>query len=309
MGVAGFAGGALASWLPLSAVLPAARPQVALTIDDPKTDLGASAPMTWQEANDRFLGVLHDRELRAALFVCGMRVDSPEGKKLLGTWDDARHLICSHSYSHLFYNSAQTTYDAFAADFLRNEPVVAPYRNRARLFRYPFLKAGDTAEKRDRFRALLKEHDYRSGEVTIDASDWYVDERMLARLARDPDAKLQPYRDYLVAHLLDRASFYRHLALAVLGAEIRHTLLIHYRALTALFLPEIIESFEKAGWQWIDAQRAYDDPVFLREPKTLPAGESLVWTLAAETGKFKGRLRYPGEDGDYEKPKMDALAL
>lgn len=70
-----------------------------------------------------------------------------------------------------------------------------------------------------------------------------------------------------------------------------------------------MDAFEKAGWEWISAEKAFEDPVFRHEPQTLPAGESLVWALAAESGKFKDRLRYPGEDNVYEKPKMDALGL
>jgi peptidoglycan/xylan/chitin deacetylase (PgdA/CDA1 family) len=282
------------------------RPQVALTMDDPKTNLGTL--MTWKEANKRLLEALDARRLKAALFVCGTRVDSPEGKDLLSGWDAAGHLLCSHSYSHRMYMN-NTSYDEFAADFLRNQRILAPYRNRTPLFRYPLLKEGDTAEKRDHFRALLKEHGYRSGEVTIDASDWYVDDRMVQRLKQNPEAKREPYRDFLVAHLLDRASFYRRLALDVMGTEIRHTLIVHYRMINALFLPNIMTAFEKAGWEWIDASQAFADPVYAREPKTLPAGESLVWAIASETGKFKDRLRWPGEDGDYEKPKMDTLGL
>ncbi len=43
--------------------------------------------------------------------------------------------------------------------------------------------------------------------------------------------------------------------------------------------------------------------------RTLPAGESLLWALAKETGKFENELRYPGEDDVYENPKMDELKL
>jgi hypothetical protein len=264
--------------------------------------------MDWKEANKRILGVLHERNLKAALFVCGMRVDRPEGKALLSAWNDAGHLLCNHSYSHLMYLK-ETPFEEFAADFVRDERIIAPYRNRAPLFRYPFLKEGDTAEKRNRFRALLKERGYRVGHVTIDASDWYVDDRMLQRLRKVPDAKLEPYRDYLIAHLLDRASFYRQLALDVLGHEVRHTLLVHYKVINALFLQDVMAAFEKSGWEWIGADHAFEDSVFRREPQTLPAGESLIWALAAETGKFKDRLRWPGEDDTYEKPKMDALGL
>jgi hypothetical protein len=282
------------------------RPQIAITMDDPTVNV--SAQMGWQEANERILGTLAGRNLKAALFVCGMRVDRPEGRSLLSAWDDAGHAICNHSYSHLTYMS-KTSYEEFAADFLRNEPIIAPYHRRTPFFRYPSLKEGDTAEKRDRFRAFLKDHGYRVGHVTIDASDWYVDQRMQQRLQQDSKAQLEPYRDYLVAHLLDRASFYRQLSLDVLGREIRHTLLIHYRMTSALFLLDVLAAFEKSGWTWVDAEHAYEDPIFMKEPQTLPAGESLVWALAAENGKFKDRLRRPGEDDMYEKPKMDALGL
>jgi peptidoglycan-N-acetylglucosamine deacetylase len=282
------------------------RPQIAITMDDPNVNV--SAQMAWQEANERILGALAGRNIKAALFVCGMRVDRPEGRNLLSAWDDAGHLICNHSYSHLTYMS-KTGYEEFAADFLRNEPIIEPHHHRTPFFRYPSLKEGDTAEKRDRFRALLKDHGYRVGHVTVDASDWYVDQRMQQRLQQDSKAQLEPYRDYLVAHLLDRASFYRQLSLDVLGREIRHTLLVHYRMTSALFLPDVMAAFEKSGWTWVDAKRAFEDPIFMKEPQTVPAGESLVWALAAESGKFKDRLRWPGEDDVYEKPKMDALGL
>ena len=131
---------------------------------------------------------------------------------------------------------SKTSYEEFAADFLRNEPIIAPYRHRTPIFRYPSLKEGDTGKSETASALFLKDHGYRVGHVTIDASDWYVDQRMVERLQQSSSAKLEPYRDYLVAHLLDRASFYRQLSLDVLGHEIRHTLLIHYRMMNALFL-------------------------------------------------------------------------
>jgi peptidoglycan-N-acetylglucosamine deacetylase len=281
-------------------------PQLAITMDDPRLKLDTG--LQWQEANSRILKALDSRSIKAALFVCGMRVDEYEGAKLLSAWDQAGHMICNHSYSHLNY-CGPTSYADFAVDFLKDEKIIAPYQNKALLFRYPFLKEGDSVDKRDRFRALLKESGYRVGHVTIDSSDWYINERMGDRLAKQPKASIEPYRDYLIAHLLDRASFYRQLAIDVLGRDIRHTLLLHYNSLNALVLPDVMNAFERAGWQWIDAALAYQDEVFHSLPKTLPAGESLVWALAKETGRFEARLRYPGEDGVYEDPKMNRLGL
>lgn len=282
------------------------RPQLALTMDDPTLNLQGS--LKWADANARILKAIASRNVRGALFVCGMRVDEADGAKLLTAWDQAGHLIGNHSYSHLFYGE-QTSYGDFAVDFLKNEKVIAPYGNRRPYFRYPFLKEGDTTEKRDKFRALLKERGYRVGHVTIDASDWYVNQRLLHRWETLPKTPVDTYRDYLVAHLLDRATFYRQLAIDLLGRDIRHTLLVHFNALNALVLPDVMAAFENAGWQWIDANLAYEDEVFRSQPKIVPAGESLVWALAKESGRFADRLRYPGEDGDYERGKMDTLGL
>ena len=295
-----------ASALPRSTSAPE-KPRIAVTMDDPTTAVSPS--ISWREANRDILDVLQKWNLKIALFVCGMRIDSAQGKELLAQWDEAGHLICNHTYSHFSFNSDRKSYDDFAADFERNEPLIKSYRRFTRLFRYPGLKEGDTAEKRDRFRDLLKQKGYGVGHVTIDASDWYVDDRMNARLAQQPAANTEPYGEYLRAHLLDRAVFYRQLAVDVLGHEIPHTLLLHHKMINALYLEDLISAFSDKGWQWIDARRAFDDSVFRRQPQTLPAGESLVWALAKETGRFEDRLRYPGESDAYEKPKMEALGL
>jgi len=54
---------------------------------------------------------------------------------------------------------------------------------------------------------------------------------------------------------------------------------------------------------------AFTDPVFQAEPRILPAGESIVWSLAKAAGKIPMSLRYPAEDGDYETARMDKLGL
>ena len=95
----------------------------------------------------------------------------------------------------------------------------------------------------------------------------------------------------------------------MLGKTIPHTLLIHFNLLNALFLGELLESLEKNVWQIIDADAAFNSHVFQLQPDIVPAGESLVWGLAKETGRFENLLRYPGEDDVYEKPILDRLGL
>jgi hypothetical protein len=147
------------------------------------------------------------------------------------------------------------------------------------------------------------------GNTAIDASDWAIDLRLDTRQKGNPDANLAAYGNFFLQHIWERAQFYDSLARRVLNRPVRHTVLLHHNALNALFLDELIAMFIAKGWRPADSGRAYADPVYDLQPHTLPAGESLIWALAKETGKFENELRYPGEDDVYENPKMDALNL
>ncbi len=280
---------------------------VAITIDDLDVNADDTPRMNLEQRNAAILATLRRHRLRAALFVCGMRVDNPAGRRHVREWGDAGHLVCNHTYSHILYST--TTFEAFSADTLRCERLIQDVPNFRRLFRFPALKEGATREQRDRMRSFLREHSYRTGSVTIDTSDWTIDDRLRKRLAARPRADAAPYRAFLLEHIWQRATFYDGLARRLVGRPIKHTLLLHHKLLTALFLEDLLQMFASRGWRLIGADEAFRDPVFEREPNIVPAGESLVWALAKETGLYATVLRYPGEDSRYEEPRMDELGL
>ena len=294
----------------LSGVWMAAKkqPRMAVTMDD--FDWNKSIKLTPDERNEAILGHLRAQgNLKATLFVAGKFADNEKGKSLLGAWDRAGHTIANHSYSHKYFNSGKVTTEEFTADILKCEAVLAGFSRYEKRFRFPFLKEGETAIKRDAVRSFLKQHGYSIGHVTIDASDWAVEDRLSARLKKDPAANTKPYRDFYLDHMWGRAVYYDTLAHQALGRGVDHTLLIHYNLLNALFLGDLLEMFKSKGWKLIAANEAFKDPVFSAEPKIVPAGESLIWAIAKETGKFDSQLRYPGEDSEYENAKMDKLGL
>lgn len=281
--------------------------EISFTMDDP--EVTESPLLSASERNEKILAAFDKFKIKGALFVCGMRIDNPAGKTLLKSWDDKGHLIANHSYSHLYFNSKEMLLETYKEDFLKVEPLISGLKNFTKLYRFPFLKEGNTKEKRDEMRLLLKSKSYHQGYVTIDASDWYVDERLRARLTKDSKADLKPYRDFYLKHMLARAEFYNDLAKKVYGKEIKNTILVHHSLLNALFLNDLMQMFQDKGWKLISAEQAFKDPVFQLQPDIVPAGESLVWASAKETGKYEKLLRYPGEDGDYEKDEMDKLGL
>jgi peptidoglycan/xylan/chitin deacetylase (PgdA/CDA1 family) len=281
------------------------RPQVAITMDD--FNLFDTPALSAEARNSAILDALGRRGLQAAAFVTVKYVQKGDNMRLLRQWDERGHLIGNHTYSHPEY--PDEGFAEFSREVLRAEEVLKQLPRFKKFFRFPFLKEGSTPRQRDLMRAFLRSHGYRNGHVTIDASDWYVDQRLRARLEKNPHAALSPYRDFYLSHIRERALYYDDLARRVLGRTIKHTLLVHHNVLNGLFLEDLLGMFEREGWELTGAEHAYADPVFNSEPRTAPAGESLVWALAKQAGKFESLLRYPGEDGEYEKPKMDALGL
>ena len=290
------------------AVLPHSgeTPQLAITIDD-FNFFNASQAIA-EKRNRALLAALSDHSnLKAAAFICGRNIDSDMGKSLVNDWAKEGHIIANHTYSHWYY--PDHSFIEFKEDILRVEALIRHLPSFKKYFRFPMLKEGDTAQRRDGMRSFLRTQGYRMGYVTVDASDWYIDGRLRARLAKNPDADLTDYKRYYLNHLWDRAAFYDSLSRNVLGRSVKHTLLIHHNVLNEMFLADVLNMFHSRGWKLINAEDAFTDSVFSAAPNILPAGESIIWALAKESGKFNDILRYPGEDGEYEKPKMDRLGL
>lgn len=265
--------------------------------------------LTGAERNQAILEALKTHGVKAAMFVIGRNIEDEEGKKLLTSWDQAGHLIANHTYSHRNLNAPDTDVKAYQDDILQAEALLKQFPRFRKFLRFPFLKEGDTAEKRDAVRAFMTQHGYRNGHVTIDASDWYIDQRLTARLKENPKANVKPYRDYYLAHMWDRANYYNSLAQRVGRDEVRHTMLVHFNLLNALFLGDLIAMFMKKNWMPIDAELAYNDKVFTAQPNVLPAGESIIWSLAKENSAIAKSLRYPAEDSRYEAARMKKLGL
>ena len=171
------------------------------------------------------------------------------------------------------------------------------------------LKEGETVAKRDAMRSFFAKHGYRNGYVTIDNSDWAIDMRLTKRLTNDAAADVKPYRDFYLEHMWARSEYYESLAQRVLNRPVKHTLLMHFNLLNGLFLNDLLAMYKAKGWQLVDAEEAFTDPVFASKPNVVPAGESIIWSLAKENGKIPMHLRYPAEDAEYEKARMDKLGL
>jgi hypothetical protein len=108
---------------------------------------------------------------------------------------------------------------------------------------------------------------------------------------------------------MERANYYEKLSMELNGRHINHTLLLHHNLTSALFLDDLINKFKEEGWELIDADKAYKDKIFKKIPDPNFAGESLIYSMAKQSGKYGKSLRYPAEDSRYEKNRMNELGL
>jgi len=139
--------------------------RLAITMDDPVVD---ETPRLDSRARDAaLLQALATRRIRAALFVCGKRVDSAEGAALLARWSSAGHILGNHSYSHRFFHSRSMTLADSVEELEKGEAIVRPYPGFRRRFRFPFLKEGNTIEKRDGARAALARRTSRTCSIAL----------------------------------------------------------------------------------------------------------------------------------------------
>lgn len=283
------------------------KPKISFTFDDGMpSDIGEYKLEIW---NQLLLDNLEEYNLKAILFSSGANKTSEKGKYVLTTWNNSGHFIANHTFNHPNFNSKNTSLETFKLELTKNDSLIKTYSNYLPYFRFPFLKEGNTKEKIEEFRAFLKEQGYKNGHVSIDASDWYIDSRLVSRLKENPNADISGFRDYYINHLFNRALFYDSLSFQLTNRQINHVLLLHHNLAAALFLGDLIKHFKDNGWEVIDADEAYKDNIYNEVPNNIPAGESLIWALAKQSGKFEKVLRYPAEDGVYEKSLMDKLGL
>ena len=286
----------------LAAGATAAQAQsVAFTFDD-GPDLGQTPRLSAQQRNAAMLAALDKHGVKAALFVtAGHGADRPEGLAMARAWGEAGHAIGNHTMTHPDLNSPKLALAQYQQEVLDCDKVISTLPGYQKWFRYTFLREGNTPEKRDGMRAFLKQQGYRNAYVSLDTSDWRLNEELVRVLRADPQADLAPIRAAYLSHLKQRALAYRALSQQLQGRDIAQVLLLHHNLINALWLDDAIALFKDMGWTITTPAAAFADPVYRLEPDRPAAGQSLLLSMARTLGlgKFDGWLRLH-DDGDFE---------
>jgi peptidoglycan/xylan/chitin deacetylase (PgdA/CDA1 family) len=242
--------------------------QVALTFDD----LPAHGPLppgqTRLQIADSILTVLHDQHIPPVYgFINAATLEkNPDDIAVLKAWRAAGQPLGSHTYSHPSLNDL--TPAEFEKEIVRNEPVLSTLMAGQdwHWFRYPFLREGDTLEKRRAVRTYLHQNGYQIAQVSLDFGD-YLWNAPYARCVEKHDDKAI---DSLHASYLSNADQYitifRDLSRTLYGRDISYVLLLHIGAFDAKMLPDLIALFRSRGFTFTTLPDAMKDPAYREDP-------------------------------------------
>lgn len=241
---------------------------VALTFDDLPLNGDLPPGVTHVQIAKDTLAVLRGHRVPQVVgFVNSKRLENDQdGADALQLWIASGERVGNHTYSHVDLN--QSTVEVFERDISQNEPVLELLSEEAdwHWFRYPFLREGDTLEKRRAIRTFLSAHGYKIAQVTLDYED-YLWNSPYARCEARHDARSI---EWLTTSYLSFASDYidgnRELAKLVFSHDINHVLLLHLGAFSSTILPQLLDLLQQKGLRLITLEEAESDPAYQSDP-------------------------------------------
>jgi peptidoglycan/xylan/chitin deacetylase (PgdA/CDA1 family) len=253
---------------------------VAITFDDLPLNGELPPGVTRVQMVKDVVAILKQRKAPPVFgFVNAKRLEgNPDGAAALKEWIAGGQRVGNHTYSHM--DLQQNTAEAFERDIAQNEPVLELLSpdDDWHWLRYPFLREGDTIEKRRAVRTYLNDHGYKIAQVTIDYED-YAWNTPYARCAAKHDARSI---EWLVSNYLSLASDYidgdRAMAKLVYGHDINHVLLLHLGAFSSTILPQLLDMLQAKHLPLITLEEAQSDPAYQMDPDapTSRFGDSLL---------------------------------
>ena len=190
----------------------------------------------------------------------GLRAD------LLTRWLDAGHALGNHTAEHRDLNDLSAA--AYTRGIVRGEattaPLLAARGDSLRYFRYPYLHAGDTAEKKEAVEAFLAERGYASAPVTLDSDEWVFASAYVRAAERGDRTQMRRIGAAYVSFMEDITAHFEGWSAEVLGYELPQILLLHANLLNADYFGEVAAMLARRGYRFVELDEAMEDPAYAR---------------------------------------------
>jgi peptidoglycan/xylan/chitin deacetylase (PgdA/CDA1 family) len=264
---------------------------VAITFDDLPLN-GILAPGTTRvQVVHEVLAVLKERRAPQVVgFVNASKLEgSVDGAAALTLWVSAGERVGNHTYSHVDLH--EVTPADFLMDVRRNEPALEllDQNDSWRWFRFPYLREGNTLEKRRAVREDLRERGYRIAQVTQDYEDYLWNSAYARCLGKGDRQSINWLRSTYLTTASQYLDVNRQMAKLLFGRDISHVLLLHLGAFSATILPDLLDLISKKGFTLVTLEEAQSDAAYEADPDAASRyGGSLLEQLMDARG-----LPYP----------------
>ena len=196
--------------------------QMAITFDDLPFAYARNLTMAEQrEAVNRVLATLEKRRVTATAFVIGRAV-TDANRGLVDAVVRAGHIVGNHSFSHQDLGAVSA--EDYILDIQKGEQAIQPWLKGVQYFRYPFLRQGNTVEKRDAVLSWMASHGIVVGPVTIDNNDYLYNQQLVDAKA---EGRTIDVRDAYLGHMMEAAAYYDAKGRARMGRAVKQVLLLH----------------------------------------------------------------------------------
>jgi peptidoglycan-N-acetylglucosamine deacetylase len=217
--------------------------RMAITFDDLPFAYQRNLTMAEQrQAVTRVLATLDKHRVTATVFVIGRTV-TDENRSLVDAFVRAGHGVGNHSFSHR--DLGVVAADDYIQDIQKGEEAIKPWLKGVQYFRYPFLRQGNTVEKRDAVLNWMASRGIAVAPVTIDNNDYLYNQQLV-------DAKVEgravDVRDEYLDHMMQAAAYYDAKGRARVGRAVDQVLLLHMNYLNSLYLDDLLQRFREQGW-------------------------------------------------------------
>jgi peptidoglycan/xylan/chitin deacetylase (PgdA/CDA1 family) len=267
--------------------------EIAISFDDMPRRL--TGHFTGMERAKNLVKQLKEANVKSAVFYANSAFINEKTKEIVEFYNNQGFKIANHTHSHPDFN--KTSFDVYKKDFLKAKELLSPYSQYTQYFRYPYLKEGQNQYSRDDMRTLLKKEGYINAYITVDFSDWHLEDLYRKSLAANETVNMEKLKALYISLAKQSLEHYDTLAKKHLGRSPKHVLLLHETDLAALFIKDLVDAMRSWGWKIISSEEAYTDPIAnFQIQRTLKYNPGRIGEIAIDRGHPMGKVWAPSTD-------------
>ncbi|MBR9999469.1 MAG: polysaccharide deacetylase family protein [Cyclobacteriaceae bacterium] len=258
--------------------------KMCISVDDlPVVSYGIEDPDFGEKITEKLLSTFRKHEVPAIGYVNEHKLYKngtldQSMVHLLELWLKNGNELGNHTYSHMNYHSS--AFGDYTEDIIRGEKITRQltdeYKTPLKYFRHPYLRSGMNKEHADTLENFLNQVGYTTAPVSIDNDDYLFAKAYHDAFMAGDSTLMEKIGQAYLSYMEDKLLYFERSSINLFNRNISHILLVHASLLNAEYLDDLIEVYNKHGYQYISQGEALEDEVY-REKITRFGDWGISW--------------------------------